>query len=179
MNRTIALTSVAASLAVAIVCSSANAAETLNAKPGAWEMTSSVSMQGFTIPPETLAAMPPEQRAAMEKMVADRAGKVNTSTRKTCVRREDLARDPFARTNERGCTTEITTRTTTRLAATQTCQGPPTSKGTVVFEAKTPESVVGTIDQQRSDGVKLHVGVVGKWLADSCDGTEPLMPKAP
>ena len=179
MHRTNAFALIVASLAAAFACTSTNAADTLNARPGAWEMTSTVTLQGITIPPDEMATIPADQRAAMEKMLADRVGKPTTSTRKTCVRKEDLAQDPFMRNKERNCTTDITARTTTRLAATQTCQGPPSSKGTVVFEAKSPESVVGTIDQQRGDGVKLHVNVAGKWLADSCEGTEPLMRKMP
>ena len=52
-----------------------------------------------------------------------------------------------------------------------TCTAPP-STGTMTWEAKSPESVVGSIDQEQG-GRKVHIAVVGKWLGASCDGIEP------
>lgn len=178
MSRSITAHWIAASLVAAgTFLPPVAGAEALNAKPGAWEMTVKATMEGITIPPETLAKMPPEQRAGAEKMMGDKAGKVNTSVIKTCVRKEDLDQDQFIKNNDPDCTVATTTRTPTRLAATRSCKGPPPSKGKVSFEARSPESVVGTIDQQRTDGGRLHVDIAGKWLSASCEGIE--LQKAP
>ena len=147
-------------------------AQTFNAKPGAWEMTT--TMTGNMIPPDVLAKMPPEKRAMLEKMMAEKGvGNGQTSTRKSCVKKEDLENDNFGRQSET-CTTKTISRSSTKLVVETSCGGPPPVSGTVTFEAKTPESVIGSIDQQRNDGSKFHIGIVGKWLGASCNGIPPV-----
>jgi hypothetical protein len=50
-------------------------ADSLNAKVGAWEITTTSLMTGMPVPPEALAGMPPEQRARIEKAMRARSGK--------------------------------------------------------------------------------------------------------
>lgn len=154
-------------------------ADPLNARPGAWEMTVTAITKGDFVPPEALARVPPEKRAALEKMIADHAGKRTVSTVKTCVRKDDLEQDRFLSSKDPNCTLKTTTRTPTRLVATRTCTGPPPSEGRIAFEAKNPESVAGTIDQSRADGGTIHVDLVGKWLATSCEGIDKGLKKLP
>ena len=154
-------------------------ADPLNARPGAWEMTVTAVTKGDFVPPEALARVPADKRAALEKMIADHAGKPTVSTVRTCVRKDDLEQDRFLSSEDPGCTLKTTTRTRTRLVATRTCSGPPPSEGRIAFEAKNPESVAGTIDQTRADGGTIHVDLVGKWLSTSCDGTDKGLKKLP
>ena len=140
-------------------------AQSFAAKPGAWEMTT--TMSGAIIPPDVLAKMPPERRAMVEQRMAQ------GQTRKSCVKQEDLDQDRFLR-QDSGCTVKTVTRTPTKLVMATTCTGERASTGTVTFEAKSPESVVGSIDQERSAGGRMHIGIVGKWLGASCDGIEPM-----
>ncbi len=156
---------------VLLACAAAPAlaAQPFAARPGAWEMTITSTFSGDPLPPEALAKVPPEKREMVQKMIAERAGKPNTATRETCVTTEDLKRDSFLRNENFKCTNQVVSRSPTRIVTKQTCAGPPASTGTMTFEAKTPESVVGTIDHDRDLG-KVHVEIAGRWLSASCDG---------
>ncbi len=169
----LAAVAVAASFAASFAISPAARAQSFAAKPGAWETTT--TMTGNAVPPEALAKMPPDRRAMVEKMLADNgAGNGQTATRKSCVTQEDLDRMNFGRQpKQSGCTNTVTSRTSTKVVMATSCSGPPPMTGTMTFEAKTPESVVGSIDQQRPDGSTFHVGIVGKWLGASCEGVDP------
>lgn len=168
MNRKAFACSAICATAV-LFASSIASAEPLNAKPGAWEMTVTTSGTGNFIPPEALAKMPSERRAAVEKMMAERSGKTNTSVHQSCVKKEDLERDRFAEGGDSNCTRKTVSRTASKIVVAMSCPGTPPREGTFIFEAKTPESVVGMIDQQNGSG-KLHVDIAGKWLSASCAG---------
>ena len=144
-------------------------AQAFDAKPGAWETT--VTTSGMTIPPDMLAKMTPERRAmAEQRMAAIGAGQ--PQVRKSCVRQADLEKG-FVPPPQVGCTVETVSRTSTKLVMTTTCTTPVPSTGTMTWEAKTPESVIGVIDQD-AGGRKIHVDVVSKWLGADCSGIEPL-----
>lgn len=156
--------------AAGVCASSAVRAEPLNARPGAWEMTITTSGAGNVIPPEALAKMPPERRAMVEKMMGEQGGKPNTSVRKSCVRKEDLDQDRFAQGGaDSVCTRKTLSRTASKIVVAMSCPGTPPREGTLTFEAKTPETVVGTIDQETGSG-KFHVDINGRWLSASCEG---------
>ena len=159
-----------ASAAAALCSSPIVSAEALNAKPGAWEMTVTTAGSGNVIAPEALARMPPERRAMVEKMMAERGGKPNTSVRKSCVKKEDLEHDRFTEgDDDSGCTRTTVSRTATKVVVAMSCPGTPPREGRFTFEAKTPQTVVGVIDQETAGG-KFHVDINGKWLGASCEG---------
>lgn len=163
---------VGAALVVGALCAPAHA-QSFNAKPGAWEMT--VTTSGNVIPADVLEKMPAEERAAVEKQMTDARA---PQTRKACVKKEDLDEDRFMRSQDPNCSVRTVSRSPTKLTMATTCTGALTSTGTMTFEAKTPESVVGSIDQQRDTNTKFHIGIVGRWLGTSCEGIEPT-PKIP
>ena len=165
--------SLACTLALGLAASTLHA-QSLNAKPGAWETTVKSSMNGAVIPPEALARMPPERRAMVEKMAAEG----RSSTAKTCVKKEDLDAGRFDRQQREGCKVDVVSRSSTKVVANTTCTSPKTT-GTMSFEAKDPEHVVGVIDQQREGGGNIHIDIASRWLGASCDGIEPRtgMPK--
>jgi hypothetical protein len=68
-------------------------AESLNVKPGAWEMTVTTVASGMKLSPEMAAKMPPPQRAQMEQMLRAREGKPHTTTLQTCLTKEDVSQD--------------------------------------------------------------------------------------
>ncbi len=167
------MSSTAARMAVASVAflawSTADA-QAFNAKPGAWEMT--VTPSGNMIPPEVLAKMPPERRAMVEKQMAA-GGAGNVQTRKSCVKKEDLDQDSFMKSNDPNCAVKTVSRSQNKLVLAMTCTGERAATGTMSFEAKTPEAVVGAIDMDRGNGSKFHIGMAGKWIGNSCEGIEP------
>src|ERR1035437_7665315 len=81
----------------------------LNPKEGLWEMTSTHTMTGMPpIPADTLAKMPPEQRARMEAaMKQSGAGVPKTDVRKHCVTKEKLEKQSAFDDNRKDCTRTI------------------------------------------------------------------------
>lgn len=146
-------------------------AQSLDAKPGAWETTVKSDMHGSMIPPDALAKMPPERRAMVEKMMAEG----RSSTNRTCVKKEDLDAGRFDRQQRAGCKVDIVTRTSKKIVGTTTCASPKTT-GTMTFEAKDPEHVVGVIEQQREGGGAIRIDIESRWLGASCDGIEARVP---
>jgi Protein of unknown function (DUF3617) len=147
-------------------------ATSLNAKPGAWEITTSTMSTGITMPPEVLAKMPPEQRAKIEKSMQARDGKTRTHVTKSCVTKEELDQDRMLKSDEdqdgRQCSKKLVSKSPTKIVMERTCTGPRPSKSTMVVEAKTPDNMVSTIDMVHGTGAKVHVEINGRWLAASC-----------
>jgi hypothetical protein len=153
---------------VAALTSTSASAQSFGAKPGAWETT--VTMSGMTIPPEVLAKMPPDRRAIVEQQLSANGGGQST-VRKSCITKEDLDKGFMPNPNS-SCTVQTVSQTSTKLVMKTTCTAPVASTGTMTWEAKTPESVVGNVDQDAS-GRKIHINIVGKWLSSSCEGIPP------
>ncbi len=148
------------------------AAQSFDVKPGAWEMTTTIS--GNVIAPDALAKMPADRRALVEQRMAEG----NTPrTRRACVKKEDLEQDRFLESQSADCTVRTVSRSGTKLVMATTCTGKRASNGTMTFEAKSPESVVGSIEQDRGNGAAFRIGIVGKWLGASCEGIEPVPKK--
>lgn len=148
-------------------------ADSLNAKTGAWEMTTTVLTTGMPAPSESLAKMTPEQRAKIEKMMQSRAGKPSIRVEKSCVTQKELDQDLIIKSNEEDqCTKKIISKTANKIVIEQTCAAPQASTSTMTIEAKTPENIVASIDVlQKGASGKIHVDIKGRWLSASCAGT--------
>jgi len=68
-------------------------AESLNVKPGVWEMTMTTIASGMKLSPEMATNMTPAQRVQMEQMMKAREGKPHTMTVPSCVTQEDVSQD--------------------------------------------------------------------------------------
>ena len=68
-------------------------ADSLNVRPGTWDISITTQTGGSLIPPNLLAKMPPEQRAKIEQSMQARSGKPMTHSSKECVTQEDLDQD--------------------------------------------------------------------------------------
>jgi hypothetical protein len=147
-------------------------ADSFNAKPGAWEITTTTLMQGMVIPAEALADMPPAQRARIEKSMQARAGKPSTHVTKSCVTKADLDQDRVLKSDdEEHCKKKIISKSASKIVYEQTCPAPDASKSTVKVETSTPESIAATMDMVRGSGDgKIHVDIKGRWLGASCAG---------
>jgi hypothetical protein len=102
---------------------SAARADALNAKPGAWEMTFTTQSSGMLVPPDVLAAMPPEQRAKVEQSMQARAGKPRTHSVKTCITKEDLDQHRIIKESdddEPGCHTTVLSKSAGKLVLERT-----------------------------------------------------------
>lgn len=174
---------IAVGIAISIGALPALAADNtpLKVKPGLWEMTSDSEHSGAPpIPPEALAKMSPEQR---EKLESAMKGAMAPQHRvdKHCVTQADIDKG-FDRMDQMGrgkCTQNVTSSTATLRQGSFTCAGaggPGSSSGTYRFEARNPESVVGTWDMTMSNGgntMKMKSAMQGKWLGADCGDVKP------
>jgi Protein of unknown function (DUF3617) len=152
---------------------SAISAEPLNIKPGAWETTIKRTSTGSMAPPGALASLPPERREKMLEAMKAREGKTATSTHKSCRTKEDIERgQSFDKRegSEGNCKRTVVEATATKLVTDVDCTGASARAARLTVEAKTPELVITTFDNQMSRGGKMHVEMTSKWLGASCEG---------
>jgi len=147
-------------------------ADSLNAKAGAWEMTTTTLSKGMPVPADSLAKMPPEQRAKIEKAIQARAGKLVTHVTKKCLTQADLDQDRVIKSDDEGqCKRKIISKSASKIVLEQTCAAPRASTSTMMIEARTPENIVSSIDIVQGDASgKIHVDIKGRWLGTSCAG---------
>lgn len=146
-------------------------AASFNAKPGAWEITTTTVTKGMTIPADALANMPPAQRAKIEKSMQARSGKPSMHVNKSCVTQKKLDQDSMiASDDDDHCKKKIISKSASKIVMESTCPAPQayTSKWTI--EAKTPESLAANGDIVQQTGGKIHVDIKGRWLGASCAG---------
>jgi hypothetical protein len=151
-------------------------AESFTLKPGAWEVTRTITSTGITLPEAVLANMSPAQRAAIEKRMLARSGKPQTHTARSCVKRANMDLDQLTQSlTEAGkqsrCTTKITSRSANKYTFERTCQAPYAITLKVSWESKSAESLVGSSDlQMKGAPGKVHIDINSHWLAASCAG---------
>jgi len=151
--------------------------ETLDVKPGLWEVTWVVEQSGFA--EEQLARMTPAQRQRIEDALRLRAT-TNKNVDRACIT-EQRARALFGEHNP-GCRTTVQQQTANALEYRLECLdtgGARTSE--VRMSAAEPDHVTGTMET-RSVGPGGKESVVemsldARWLQDSCE--EPAEDEAP
>ncbi len=147
-------------------------ADSLNAKPGAWEITTTTLVQGMLIPADVLANMPPEQRDKIEKTMQARAGKPVTRVRQSCITQQNLDEDLFIASDggQGQCEKKVITKSANKLVLERICPAPQNFTMKLSIEAKTPESLAATTDLAQTGGGKIHMDIKGRWLGSSCAG---------
>ena len=150
----------------------------LNLKPGLWETTSVSERSGGpampAIPPDKLAAMPPDVRARLEAQMKGMSSPT-TTTRQSCRTDKDLR--SFTDDSNKSCKQTIVTSTGTKQEVKMECNMPGNSgTGTVTVEAKDPEHVSGLVLMHMgSNGrtMDMRVTITAKWLSSSCGDVKP------
>jgi hypothetical protein len=141
----------------------------LNLKPGLWETTTVQERSGMpSIPPETLARMPPEQRARIEAMTSSKPA---ATTTQSCRVEKDLK--PFTDGGNQSCKQTIVTSTGTKQEVKMECDK---GTGTVTVEAKDSEHVNGLVTMHMgSNGrnMDMKITITAKWISSSCGDVKP------
>jgi len=146
----------------------------LNVREGLWEVTVTRSMTGMpatpTIPPETLAKMPPEQRARVEAMMK---GGASTDVRKECVTKEKLEKHTAFSNNRGDCTRTVVSSTGRKMEMKFHCEEKQSSSdGTFVMEALGSDNVKGTMHMvsNTSGGhtMTMDFTIASKYLGQDC-----------
>jgi Protein of unknown function (DUF3617) len=154
----------------AAVALAAQKIETLNVKPGLWEMTMTMKTSGtMPLSPELLAKLTPEQRAKMEESMKAHSGThERTNTYKTCWTKDKTSFDK----EEQNCTRTILTSNSNKLAIKVQCSDAnQRSNATMEFEAVNPENVRGTSHVVATGGghsMNLDATYSGKWVGSAC-----------
>jgi hypothetical protein len=120
----------------------------LNIKEGLWEMTVTHSMTGMpAIPPDTLAKMPPEQRARVEAaMKQSGTGGPTADVHKECVTKEKLDKQSAFSDNRKECTRTVLSSTGSKLEIKVHCEEKQSSTdATLLLEAVSSDNVKGSI----------------------------------
>jgi len=151
----------------------------LNIKEGLWEMTSTHTMTGMpampAIPPETLAKMPPEQRARIEAAMKESGmGGPKTEVRKECITKEKLDKQMAFDQNRRECTRTIVSSTGSKLEMKIHCEGKDRQmsvEGAFVVEVVSSDSAKGSMHAVTSGNgrtVNMDLTFSSKYLGPAC-----------
>ncbi|MGO9863806.1 MAG: DUF3617 domain-containing protein [Terriglobales bacterium] len=149
----------------------------LNVKLGLWENTVTHSITGMpampAIPPDTLAKMPPEQRARIEAMMKQSGmGGPATDVHKECITQEKLDKQSAFDVTQHGCTRTVVTSTASKLELKIHCeQKQAISDGTLVVEASGADSAKGTmhlVTNAAGRNMNMDFSFSSKYLGPDC-----------
>jgi hypothetical protein len=163
---------------VMLVCSglavwAADTITPLNVKLGLWQMTVTHSMSGMpAIPAESLAKLPPEQRARFEAAMKQSMGEPSTSVHKECVTKEKLAKESVFGDDRKNCTRTVVSSTGSKLEVKLHCEEDKgKTDGTLLLEVVNADSVKGTMQSvTNSEGrsMKMNFTFDSKYLGSDC-----------
>ena len=151
------------------------AADSLQVKTGLWETTTTMQLAGVSIPADTLAKMPPAQRAQMEQMMRSMgAGAPRTQKEKSCITEKDLKEGAFRNATEQNQQCKYTTVSATARHQEYTFQCMEqghAANGRMVLDAADGTHVQGTADV-KSDAANINIKFSSQWLGASCAGAD-------
>jgi len=161
-------------MGIALATSTANWAadfHPLDVKTGEWEATMTVETNGPPpVPPEALARMTPQQRAALEERTRPLAGR--TTVRKTCISQEKLDKPILWGQDDKACTYSLVTSTGHAQEIHVECaREKMKSAGTVRVEAQDSENVKGTVHMtvtQSDQTSEINSSFTAKRVAAAC-----------
>jgi hypothetical protein len=150
----------------------------LDAKPGLWEITTVTERSGMpTIPADTLAKLPPEQRARMEAQLKAMSG-TTTETKQSCITPEEMTKG-FAWNNstmDKSCRQTITSSSGSRTDIKWECDGQNKNSGSAKIQAIDSNHVNSVIEINMSangHAMNMKVTNTGKWLGTACGDVKP------
>jgi Spy/CpxP family protein refolding chaperone len=150
-------------------------AEPLDIKPGLWQMTIRGEMHGMPpIPEDQLKNLSPQQRAAIENMMAE-SSKPHTREIQQCITQEDLNKsENLFNSDQTGmkCNNKLTKHSSKSMTGTIDCTRNGTrTTGDFTYEAKDREHVTGKVSMTITNGTNTMttVGAMsGHWIGAEC-----------
>jgi hypothetical protein len=156
-------------------------AQTERLRPGLWQQSvtmkhgSGQAAAAMSQMKQQMAAMPPEQRRMIEKMMAEKGVGIGPSgnTVNICLTREDVERD--APPPQKDCTQNVRRSGNTWQISFQ-CKGNPPSSGEGFVRLLDPsayegEFTVSTVVDGKPE--RMQMTQQGKWLAADCGALKP------
>jgi len=147
-------------------------AESLDIKPGLWQITVTASNLTAMIPPEAIANLPPQMR---DQVMARMQQASHPQTHQTCMTQEKIQKGIDLTNQTHGDCTELKVNQTSRsIEVTAQCQK--NGNGAqmhMLYTALNRETIHGTMELTRADGSHpTHIQMDGKFVSDSCAGSE-------
>lgn len=162
-------------------------------KPGLWEFGNKLSSGNAALSQQMaemqkeLASLPPEQRQAMQEMMAKNGVNLNIDgsgamRMKLCITKEMAERSEIPAGNGSGnCQRSVSPRVGNTLKTSFTCTNPPSNgEGVVTFAGSDAFSVKmtthSTVNGKRET---LVMDGSGKWLGSDCGSIKPIIMPRP
>ncbi|HYH40499.1 MAG TPA: DUF3617 domain-containing protein [Burkholderiales bacterium] len=159
-------------------------------KPGLWEITNKMQGGGTSMDKsapdlqQQMANMPPEQRKAIEAMMAKQgmkmgAGGPGSMSVKTCMTKEMVERNEIP-AQQGDCKTTKQQRSGNTINMAFACTSPPSS-GEGQFTIQSPEAYTMKMDVKSTGGGQpraMRMDASGKWLGADCGNIKPIQPRA-
>jgi len=178
--------SVVRSVAIAAALAAALPAVAASIKPGLWEMTSKIpsadpaAMQAMAQAQQQMAALPPEQRRAIDEALAKQGVSLALAEgggikMKFCITPEQAA-NPTMPHGQPGDCSSTRTPIPGGLAVQFTCRNPASrGNGQVIFDGDSGFSMRMAVDSQVA-GKAQHMTTesTGRWLARDCGSAQPV-----
>ncbi len=162
--------------------------KTFDAKPGLWETTSTLEMEGMPqnmqmpqLTPEQMAKIPPAQRAQVEAMMKNRASLTGPHTSRSCATRESLSSGlGMGESREANCTRQIVSSTSSRadvhIECTPKSSTNAKSVGDIVMERIDGEHLRGNMVMKTATPertVNMKLAFTSKWISSDCGDVKP------
>lgn len=163
------------------------AADIFDVKPGLWEYTATTTTElpnGQPAPAlpqltdEQLAKIPPAQRAQIEAVLKARGGPAGprTSTGKSCITKETLAKALTFSQQGNSCTTKATSLTSSRQEIHIECTGQFKAAGDIIVERVDSEHSKANM-QLKSEGdhpMTMKTVYTSKFVSADCGDVKPM-----
>jgi hypothetical protein len=174
-----------AACAALCLAGAAAAADRPTQKAGLWEINSKNTVDGKPIGmmPD-LDKMPPQARAQMEKMMAERgmsmpgAGPGGGTLTKLCIAKDHLAGPQMPQQQgDAKCEQKVTKQTATAMAWTYRCTGAHPSQGEGEARFDSPEKYSGwftATSQHQGRTQSMRMDYSARWLGKDCGTIKPL-----
>lgn len=164
---------------------SAHSMDMTQRKPGLWEVQTSTQGGPMAQMPdmgETLAKMPPEQRAMVERMMKERGvgmgGKPNSF--RYCMTKAQVERDDMQTDPDTECTKKVSNTSASSGTFSFSCKRKDgsTMSGEGRVSDVTPESYAMDMHMKVQGGqgqaMDMQVSQKARWLGADCQGLKPL-----
>lgn len=168
-------------------CQAADPFKPMDVKLGLWETTSKTEMSGMPkmgsmpqIPEETLAKMPPAQRAQIEARMKAGPGGPLTNTVKSCITQETLNRGMNFAQRDNSCTYKVISSSATHQQMHSECsRGEMKMAGDITVDRVDAEHVKGEIVMKSAEGgpINMKMSFDTKWLSPDCGDVKPAVVK--
>lgn len=176
-------------LSVAVLWALATAAHAQSSKPGLWEHRTTIKSGGGAMAQQMaemqkqMAALPPDQRKAMEQMMAQQGMSLSadgqTTTMRYCLTPEEAAKADVP-SHDDDCQYTVTQRSATAMKVRFACTDEGRSTGEGEFQFKGNTAYSGSFSMTtRVDGKaeRMVLEQSGQWVSAQCGTVQPKAPQ--